>query len=251
MEKEPMVRRWRVGSSAHNVTTVDNLDHGEIRQVYRYGTTLLPLIEDWRSEDKYAYFSGCHEGYQRLEHVVTGARRKIFYVRGRYWIMIDRFTANRQKHLHDYQLHFQVDVPSELKSDGRLYTEGEGGNLAIIPVPGAGGEARKTGNPYPVKGYNNPDYLCYEQKQLSNAAFITLMVPFMDDRRPEVEVEMIDIECDDRILSPHEATGLRIMIDGQEDYYFDQHMHWNMAWRLGPHSGTERLWHSVMKAPSG
>jgi hypothetical protein len=246
MVKEPMVRRWRVGSSAHNVATVDNLDQGEIRSVFRYGTSLSPLIEDWRSETDYAYFSGSHEGYQRLKSVVT-CGRKIFYLRSRYWIMIDRFTTDHWNNPpHDYQLHFQIEVPSELDADGRLYTSGKGGNLAIVPVPGARGLARKTPNPYPIRGYNNPDYLCYEQKQCGDAAFITLLIPFLDDDRPRVEVEMLDVECDDRILLPREATGLRIRIDDHEDFYFDQHMHWNLPWRIGPHSGTQRLWHSII-----
>lgn len=244
MEKEPMVRRWRVGGSAHNVATVDNLDQGKIQQVYRYETTILPLIEDWRSEPGYAYFSASHEGYQRLEQPVS-VRRKIFYVRGGYWIMIDRFTA-REDQLHDYQLYFQLDTPAELLDNGRLFTSGDGGNLAIIPAAGIEIEAEKTPNPYPIKGYNNPDVLCYRQNQCASTQFVTLMVPFNNEERPAVELELIPVNCDDRILTPFEATALRIVINGQEDFYFDHHMHWNLAWQAGPHAGTERLWHSSM-----
>ena len=47
----------------------------------------------WHSTPAYAYFSGVHEAYERLALQVSGSRRKVFYLRGEYWILIDRFTA--------------------------------------------------------------------------------------------------------------------------------------------------------------
>src|SRR5262249_13199496 len=95
-------RSWRVSSASHNVATVDGQDHLPLRSVYRFSQTVVPTVDVWRSERKYAYFAGNHEAYERLEQKVSGAWRKIFYLRDNYWILIDRFSAASPEHTHDY-----------------------------------------------------------------------------------------------------------------------------------------------------
>ncbi len=150
-------RSWRVSSQSHSVAIADGEDHLPLRSVYRFANVVLPTIDAWISTPDYAYFSGAHEAYERLAQKVPGSRRKLFYLRGHYWLLIDRFTANSPEEAHSYQQRFQLGVPAHLTGEGRAVTEGEGGNLLFVPL--TGGTADLSPNPYPLEGYANPAQL--------------------------------------------------------------------------------------------
>jgi hypothetical protein len=99
-------------------------------------------------------------------------------------------------------------------------------------------------NPYPIAGYENPDHLCYTRWTKGHDLFVTLLVPFSDNEIPAVEFSLAEVACDERQLSPWEGTGLHITINGRDDFYFDQHMKWNLPWHSGDYSGDRRLFHS-------
>ncbi len=61
---------------------------------------------------------------------------------------------------------------------------------------------------------------------------------------PDVSVRAIAVRADGRTLSPWEATGLEIKLNGRRDVYLDQHMQWNLPWEAGDYAGTGRLFHS-------
>jgi hypothetical protein len=239
-------RLWRVGSFAHNVTTVDGEHHLPMRGEWRWESVAQPTIDTWLSEPAYAYFSGVHEGYARPVERVPGVRRKLFYLRGEYWILIDRFTARTPEEQHTYQLHFQLGVPATLAADGRVTTSGEGGNLLIAPVPGADGEALLERCPHPLEKYGNPDHLCYT-RQGGHDLFVTVLVPFTG-KAPALEVALASVQADGRTLSPWEATGLAITLNGRRDVYVDLHMQWNLPWQCGGRAGDGRLFHSQVES---
>jgi len=238
-------RMWRVGTSAHNTVTVDGKDNVEILQEFSYNQTVVPLVDKWVSDRSYAYFSGVHEGYTNRGIGVAAVRRKVFYLRDRYWILIDRLTSSGAAE-HTYQLHFHLNVPGEPDAGGRVITSGQGGNLLIAPVPGFSGEATIEDNPYPIENYENPRHLTYTRKAVGHDLFVTVMIPFSDAEVPEVSTRVMEVECDDRKLSPWEGTGLEIEVNGEKDFYFDQHMTWTLPWSCGPYSGNQRLFHSQL-----
>jgi hypothetical protein len=235
-------RMWRVRSASHNVPTVDGADHIPVKDEWRWNGAVIPIVDSWLTKPAFAYFSGAHEGYRYLPEGVASSRRKVFYLRGQYWILLDRFTPETDAE-HTYQLHFHISAPCRLDGD-RLVTEGEGGNLLIVPVPGLGGEPALEPCPYPLEGYDNPDHLCYTRRGAGNQLFAALLVPFQGDHVPQVAVRRIDVHADGRTLSPWEATGLEIEIAGRRDVYVDQHMQWNLPWEAGGSSGEGRLFHS-------
>ncbi len=236
-------RMWRVSSAAHNVATIDGEDHVPVVAEFLLGGTIIPTVDDWRSERDFAYFSGVHEGYLRLPNKITAWRRKLFYLRGEYWIMLDRFTAPGEAE-HEYALHFHLAVPSRLQPDGRLVTQGEGGNLLIVPVPGMEGAAGIEANPWPVDDYENPDHLTYTRRVAGHWLFGTLLVPFEGEKPPEVAVEVLPVQADEREVSPWEITALAVSVNGRRDVYVDQHMQWNLPWQAGGHTGEGRVFHS-------
>ncbi len=242
--KDEGPRLWRVSGAAHNTVTVDGHDCVPILREFVFGATVVPTIDDWRSAPSHAYFSGAHEGYVRLEKRVTAVRRKLFYLRGKYWILIDRFTEHLNAE-HDYQLHFHLNAPAILKEDGRVVTQGPGGNLLMVPVQGASGKATLEANPHPLDGYENPQHLCYTRRTAGNDLFVTLLVPFEDEQVPDVSVSLAELEIEGRAATPWEVTGLHIAIDGERHLYVDQHMQWNLPWTCAGTQGAGRLFHSA------
>ncbi len=239
-------RHWRVGSSSHNVATVDDLDHLPMRGEWRWDAVVMPTVDAWRTAPTHAYFSGVHEGYVRTAGV-GGVRRKLFYLRGGYWVLIDRFTVGyiNPDVEHTYRQHFHLCAPTVLTGDGRALTSGDGGNLLIVPVNGAAALLEPC--PYPLDGYDNPDHLSYTRATKGNDLFVTLLVPFTG-ACPDVQARLLDVVTDGRTVSPWEITGLEITLDGRRDIYVDTHMQWNLPWTCGGYQGKERLFHSRINA---
>ncbi|MCJ8331903.1 MAG: heparinase II/III family protein [Lentisphaeria bacterium] len=238
-----MDRMWRISTASHSTATVDGEEHVPIRKIYRFDRVETPTVDDWRSEPDFAYFSGSHEAYDRLASPVSESRRKLFYLRDQYWILIDRFYANSPSP-HVYRQHFQVAVDVESCGGNRAVTKGDGGNLLFAPVPGADGDCDISPCPYPLEDYFNTRQLVFTREETGSFTFVTVLVPFLNDEMPDVQTELLPVEADQRILSAREATGLAITINGKRDIYVDQHMHWNLPWTCGGYSGDSRVFHS-------
>ena len=236
---------WRKESMSHSVAVVDGQNHLPLRSPYRYTGVVMPTVDGWLSKrGEYAYFSGAHEAYERLEEKVPCSRRKIFSVHGRYWILIDRFTAASPEHTHEYQQRFQVGVPSRIDRDQRVITQGEGGNLLFMPVAETCGIAASEPIPYPYLDHPEPDQVTFTKTADGSTIMIMLLVPFVDDQLPEAKASLIDVSIDGETVSPWEVTGLEIEIDGERDVFVAQHMQWSLSWQAAEHAGSDRLFHS-------
>lgn len=237
-------RMWRLSSAAHNVATVDGQDHVPIKAEYRYANCVNPLVEQWTTTPNFAYFSGLHEGYRHLPDEVPVCRRKLFYCRGRYWIVIDRFTPANEA-VHQYAQHFHLASDCRVDGRGRVTTSGAGGNLMIVPVPTVDGEPTLEPNPFPIQGYENPRHLSYTRRIGGPWLFVTLLVPFLNDAIPQVDVRVVPVKCDQRIANTWETTALEIHINDHRDFHLDHHMHWSMPWQCGSFEGNDRLFHQT------
>ncbi|MCG3148200.1 MAG: hypothetical protein PCFJNLEI_01643 [Verrucomicrobiae bacterium] len=247
IRNDPQKRRWRVGSSAHNVATVNNEDHVPVQQIYRYGWPVRPFVETFVSEPQFAFFSGVQEGYRRLAHPVAAHRRSIFYLRGEYWIVLDRFTVEGEA-ARSFQQHFHLLAGTTVLPNGQVRTHGPGGNLLLAPVPGMTGQLRLESNPHPIRTYQNPDHVQLEANATGDWIMAVVLAPFADDAVPDLSVEALAVEADERRLSSWEATALAINVNGRRDVYYQQHMHWNLPWQAGGCAGTGRWFHSQCEA---
>ncbi len=236
-------RLWRVSSASHNVATIDGRDHIPTQNEWRWDGAAVPFVDSWKKNHQFAYFSGAHEGYRYLSERVASARRKLFYLRGEYWILLDRFVPETDAQ-HLYTQHFHIAPDCKLTGDGRLETSGSGGNLLIVPVNGLDGTPDLAACPYPIQGYDNPDYLTYSRNGTGNQLLAVLLIPFEGKDKPDVKVNLLDVNCDGRTVAPWEITGLEIVVNGQRDVYVDQHMQWNLPWQAAGASGDTRLYHS-------
>ncbi|MHB9023144.1 MAG: heparinase II/III family protein [Armatimonadota bacterium] len=237
---------WRTGSFSHNVATADGEHHLPIRSIFRWDQDVRPLVDAWESTPAYSYFSGVHEGYERLPKRVTGTRRKIFGLRGDYWILLDRFTAAGRDDAHAYTQHFQVGLPCRMEADGRVLTTGEAGNLLIVPVEVSPLIKHLEPCPYPQDHYPNPDHLTYTVETDGSALLATVLIPFLGAAVPDVSVRLLPVSTVDRELTPWETTGLEITLNGRRDIYVDVHTHWHQAWTCGGYAGEGRVFHSQL-----
>jgi hypothetical protein len=242
-------RQWRKSSASHNVATVDDEPHVKPKDEWRWAAGVQPVVDAWLTTDRYAYFSGAHEAYSQLEKPVA-SRRKLFYLRGGYWILIDRFNTARDAN-HTYRLHFNPRAGAVMLDDGRVITTGAArtgptpaGNLLIVPVPGLAGDADLRPNPHPLDGYDNPDTLTYTKTATGNMLLATLLVPFLGDAVPKVQVTPLPVSCADEAVTPFEVTALEVVVNGRRGVYVDQHMYWTLPWVAGGCSGDARVFHS-------
>jgi hypothetical protein len=240
---DPDSRMWRVGTSSHNAVTVDGEPQVGIPREFRFDSTVVPVVDDWRSSERMAYFSGVHEGYLRLDEPVAAVRRKLFYLRGKYWILIDRFTPATAA-AHTYRQYFHFAPEAEMDA-GAVTTRGVGGNLRLLPVPGLTGDsAELVPCPHPIEGYENPQTATYTAVREGGAVMAAVMVPFLNDAAPAVTVRPVPVFADCRELTPWEATGLEILFGDERHLYVDLNMAWNLPWTCEGASGDARLFHS-------
>jgi hypothetical protein len=243
IRNNPMKRRWRVGSTAHNVATVDQLDQVPVRQVYRYGWQEQPRVEGFVSQPDGCWFSGFHEAYRHDPAHDGVHRRSVFYRRSAWWLVLDRFSMGPAAE-RTFQQHFFVPRGSQLTAAGQVVARGTRGGLLLVPVTGVCGDVTIEPNPHPIGSYDNPDHLQIEVAAERHALLACMLVRFDGDTPPAVSAEAVPVVAG-RELSTWEALGIRLTIDGERELLVRQQTHWSLAWECDGHHGASRLFHSA------
>jgi hypothetical protein len=108
-------------SAAHNALTIDNVSSSESSDKFTWATRAEPHVESWISEDRFDFFAGSHDGYQKNASTAATHERSILFLKNDYWIMRD-FVAARGE--HDYALNFHcaenVEPALETAKNGGL-----------------------------------------------------------------------------------------------------------------------------------
>lgn len=109
------LRDWFRGSLAHNTLIVDGESSSTPNGPFSWNTIAHCRTHSWISRERFDYFQGEHDGYQRLETPVQHVRGVLF-LKQDYWIIQDRV---RSKGSHRYDLRFQLDSGLTAESDAR------------------------------------------------------------------------------------------------------------------------------------
>ena len=105
------LRDWFRSSSAHNVLTVDGESSSVAAGPFSWSTIARCEAQSWISRERFDYFEGKHDGYERLASPVTHSRGVLF-LKNDYWVMRDRVKSDG-KHRYDLWFHFDVGRGSQ------------------------------------------------------------------------------------------------------------------------------------------
>ena len=121
-------RGYARGSSSHNVVLIDGAgqDDGP-----REATGKLPDTY-YRSTDRFDYAWNSFDQFEGLEGKVEH-KRALFYVRGKFWIVLDRIDTDRPRKIQTLW-HWHPDSKVQADDNAVVSTTNDRGNLQIIPV---------------------------------------------------------------------------------------------------------------------
>jgi hypothetical protein len=93
----------------HNTLMIDNKSQSEPGGKFSWKTRAETRVHRWISQDRFDYFEGSHNGYEKSPNSSAPAThtRSIFFLKNDYWIMRD-FVRTAGK--HDYALNFHFNT---------------------------------------------------------------------------------------------------------------------------------------------
>ena len=159
-ESEEMRDYFR-STAAHNTLTIDSESQSEASGKFSWKTKANAKLEKWISQNRFDFFEGSHDGYERLSAPATHSR-SILFLKNDYWIMRD-FVKTSGKHDYELNFHFNsetnplieaaendvsyVNETSDAEIGLRLFTLGDNGNWEKKESPISNCYGEKTNAP--------------------------------------------------------------------------------------------------------
>ena len=216
--------------SAHNVVLLDG-NESSGNQVEH---------EAWQSDDAFDFYSGSFRGRpfkftqsgKPPNEVLAGPpsvppwRRDVLFVRGRYWVVVDRYDEIPADKSHEYHqlFHFDFDVDVEVAgSAGRFWTKTPDANLMVVPLAGDP-ELRiqrdeKLYGKMAILRRTKPWLVKAVHRGQGTVLMPFLILPYSGLQPPEVKIVPVEIAAAGRPLGPEEAVAVRICGDGWSDLF--------------------------------
>ena len=127
------IRNYFRSSTAHNTLTVDELSSSRPGNTFGWKTQAEADLISWIAEDRFDFFEGSHNGYERLKDPATHTR-SILFLKHDYWIIRD-IVKTPGDHEYSLNFHFASDVNPRIGKKGnwigddnhRIFTFGDGG----------------------------------------------------------------------------------------------------------------------------
>jgi hypothetical protein len=128
--------RYR-GTSAHNTLTIDGVSQPEPRGPFAWSHHPKSVPEKWINGERFDFFAGNHDAYQRLRAPVIH-RRQVFSLKSGFWIVRDVIQGAGEHQLDSYW-HL---APEYASSDGGRFVRKSGGVFDVI-TPGRNNWSRR------------------------------------------------------------------------------------------------------------
>lgn len=189
------LRDWFRSTAAHNALTVDGESSSVSAGPFSWRSIARAKTEAWISRERFDYFSGKHDGYERLLPPVSHSR-SVLFLKHDYWVMRDRLSTAGT---HRYDLWFHFDLGSapglQFADDfGASVRETSGaGGLTISSFAGKAGWRREDGlisHAY-GEGASAPVFV-FSSTASGNEDVVTFMVP-TDKAEPAKGVGEIEV----------------------------------------------------------
>jgi hypothetical protein len=127
-------RNYFRGTRAHNTIVVDGQDQSTLLGSGRVYRMAQATLHKWTSGTHCDFVDGSHDGYCRLAEPVTH-RRKVFFVKPEYWIVIDLLTGPSGRHRLEQYFHLMPWATVALDGEtGSVHVE-EGGIPVLTIAP--------------------------------------------------------------------------------------------------------------------
>lgn len=109
----PEMRDFFRSSNAHNTLTVDGQSQSVPGHKFGWETRADACLDAWISEERFDFFEGAHDGYERFTSPVTHTRG-ILFLKNDYWIMRD-FAETAGPHSYALNFHFNIGMSPSIK----------------------------------------------------------------------------------------------------------------------------------------
>jgi hypothetical protein len=176
------LRNYFRSTMAHNTLSINNESSSEMGGKFSWETMAKAKLNSWISQDRFDFFEGSHDGYERLPNAPATHERSILFLKNDYWIMRD-YVETLGK--NDYQLnfHFNTKTQPEIEGaeNGSFYVDEKSDKnlgLRLFTFGDNGGWQRKDSwvSNFYGKRINAP-FLRFMSKGVGSQEFFTFMMP--------------------------------------------------------------------------
>ena len=186
-------RKYAEGSSSHNVILIDGAG-----QTAGPELNTQPIASDhYKIADKFDFAWSSFDQFIDVKGE-SNHTRSIFYVRGKFWVVVDRINTDRPRNI-EVLWHWHPDCKVVTKNDNIVATANEKGNLEIIPVaktPLSLTLVKGQDEPQ-IQGWYSQEYNTYEPNTASiysakidkSAVFVWVLYP-SENNLPTVHAEI-------------------------------------------------------------
>jgi len=134
-------RDWFRGSTAHNTLTVDGQSSSEPAGPFSWNTIAHCEPRTWISRERFDYFEGTHDGYERCAPPVTHSRGVLF-LKNDYWVIRDRVNSVGE-HAYDQWFHFNAGIECSVRApEGFASKVRATGDSSVLEIAGFGSQTR-------------------------------------------------------------------------------------------------------------
>lgn len=196
-------RKFMVSSLAHNTLAVDHLGQCRRSQPETW-VAKEPMTNVWNPGGRLTYLRGEYaSGYGDGGQVAVTHTRSVFFVDGRYWVILDRARPDDARD-HLYESVFMLNAPDALVEGDRIVTNRNGANLLIVAAGVEGQVVRVVqGQTAPVRrGWKrggdtvepNPTAV-FAHRKSGPATFALLLYPVpAGEAAPRASVEFLPVQ---------------------------------------------------------
>ena len=234
------LRDWFRGSEGHNTLMIDGQPSSLTGAPFSWKFIAGSRCLSWRSQARFDFVEGSHDGFARLDSPVTHAR-SIFFLKDGYWIICDRLTGSGS-HEADLLFHFPPDLSLESLSNSELAVSGEGKNLLNLNVFAPNGVwKRETGRVSCCYGSMEEAPLArFSTRIAGNASIISFLLPQARALKSNLTVREVEAINGRGFEVSHEGGSDVVMIaSGSGAQVETERLASNFAWTWARFSNRE------------
>jgi len=221
-------RNYFRGTRAHNTLVVDGKDQSVLLKSGRVYRMAQARLHQWVSNAYFDLVDGTHDGYGRLRAPVIH-RRKIFFVKPEYWIVVDLLTGQQARHHLEQYFHLMpqaVPILDQATKTARVEYAGTP-VMTVAPLRDQSLQAEIiTGATNPIQGWVSffsgektaAPVLRYSKDVQVPTSFVNVLYPHPARSRQELSVTVVQATAGDgKPIDGTQISGLTIETAGHVD----------------------------------